>query len=219
MKTKLVLMAVAICLTVTSFAQMGRPSFGVRAGVNFQNLNGKDGNDDRLENNLLVGFNAGVNAEVPIAQDFFIQPGLLYSVKGAKSDDAFAGQDIKVKLNYLELPINLLYKPALGEGRLLMGFGPYIAYALNGKVKGDNDAVDIEFDNEASPLDYADGPVMKRFDAGANLLFGFEMSNNLSAQINAQLGLLNLNPKLTGVNEDLGTLKNTGFGVSLGYRF
>ena len=219
MKTKIMMMAVAICVTASSYAQIGRPSFGIRAGVNFQNLNGKDADDDRLENKLMVGLNAGVNAEVPIAQDFYVQPGLLYSVKGAKAENDFGGDDVKFKLNYIELPINLLYKPALGEGRLLMGFGPYIAYALNGKVKAGDDDFDIEFDNEVAPIDLIDGPVMKRFDAGANLLFGFEMSNNLSAQLNAQLGLLNLNPKVTGNNQDLGTLKNTGFGVSVGYRF
>ena len=59
-----------------------RITFGVRAGVNFQNFNGKDENGDKLKNDLIVGFNAGVNVEIPVAPDFVLQPGLLFTVKG-----------------------------------------------------------------------------------------------------------------------------------------
>lgn len=221
MKTKIALLTLAIVTTFSAYSQVGRPSFGIRAGVNFQNLNGKDAGDDKLENNLKVGFNAGVNAELPVAEDFYIQPGVLYSTKGAKLDDNFAGSDVKVNLGYIEIPINLIYKPALGQGNLLMGFGPYIAFAVNGQVKDDNNEIDVVFDKEVSLQEYSNNPyVMKRFDAGANLLFGYEFNRRVSAQLNAQLGLMNLNPELTNSGGvDLGTMKNTGFGISLGYRF
>jgi hypothetical protein len=214
MKTKLILIVAALCMSAATYAQVGRPAFGLRAGVNFQNLNGKDENDDNLENDLKLGFHVGVTGDIPFAQDFYIQPGLLYSTKGAKIE----GSDVKVNIGYLEIPINLLYKPLLGEGRLLMGFGPYVAFGLNGKVKGDNAEYDIEFDNETSVID--PDFTIKRFDAGANLLFGYEFTQRLSAQLNAQLGLLNMAPDYSDApNIDPGTIKNTGFGVSLGYKF
>ncbi len=213
MKTRLVLLAAALVVSFTAFSQVGRPSFGIRAGVNFQNLNGKDSDDDRLENSLKVGFNVGVVGEVPIAEDFYIQPGVLYSTKGAKLDVS----NDKVNIGYIEIPINLLYKPVLGEGRLLMGFGPYVAFGINGKIKGDGVDEKIKFDSETSITEFA--PLtLKRFDAGANLLFGYEFTQRLSAQLNAQLGLVNIYPDITGLPTDLGTLKNTGFGISLGYR-
>ena len=56
-------------------------------------------------------------------------------------------------------------------------------------------------------------------DAGINLLAGHEFSNGVSFQLNAQLGLVKINPTVTGLASDKGNLKNTGFGVSLGYRF
>jgi hypothetical protein len=61
-------------------------------------------------------------------------------------------------------------------------------------------------------------PYLKRFDAGGNLLFGYEFNNKFSAQLNSQLGLVKINPKLKGSNGNE-SVKNTGFGVSLGYRF
>lgn len=216
MKTTL-LFAATFLLAIAGYSQTGRPSFGVRAGVNFQNLNGKQGNGDQLENDLKVGFNAGVNAELPVAPDFYLQPGILFSTKGARQNNAFGNEDAKIKLSYIEVPVNLLYKPLLGEGRLLLGFGPYIAYGIGGKYEIGDVSRDIKWENEISGAQTVD-PYFKRLDAGANLLFGYELSSKLSAQLNAQLGLLKINPRITG-QDDESTTKNTGFGVSVGYRF
>ena len=158
---------------------------------------------DKFDYKLKTGFNAGVNAEIPVGIDFYLQPGLLFSTKGAKANVG----DGKINLSYLELPVNFVYKPELGEGRMVLGFGPYAAYAIGGKTK-DPDS-DIEFGDQPDEW--------KRFDAGANLLAGYEFSNKLSFQLNAGLGLIRLNNRAD--DDTKSSLKNTGFGVSLGYRF
>jgi hypothetical protein len=56
-------------------------------------------------------------------------------------------------------------------------------------------------------------------DAGANLLAGYEFSNRISFQLNAQLGLAKINSKYENSPNAKTSAKNTGFGVSLGYRF
>jgi len=226
MNTKL--LALTIATTAFSFALRAQTktttsgdqstTFGIRAGVNFTNITGKDYSDKDLDNKIKTGFNVGVNAEVPIAPDFYVQPGLLVSTKGAKNK---ADNDIKLNLTYLELPINLLYKPALGPGKLLLGVGPYVAYAIGGKYTDANGKkTDIKFENSISATEYLSGTLfIKHFDFGGNLLAGYEMSNNLSIQLNAQLGMTKINPKIEGVSNDHTKLKNTTFGVSLGYRF
>lgn len=224
MKTKAIVFTSALLIggliaqaqsTSTSTATMGKTTFGIRAGVNFQNINGKDGNDKDLDNKIKTGFNVGVTADIPIAPEFYVQPGILFSLKGAKMDDA---ADTKINISYLEIPVNFLYKPVLGGGNLLLGFGPYAAFAVGGKIKNDNVDVDLKFDNEVSPTSPDAYRTLKRFDFGANLLAGYQFSNHLSAQLNAQLGLVNINPKYTGISTDA-KAKNTGFGVSLGYSF
>ena len=218
MKTKALLLALATtALVVDAKAQT---TFGIRAGVNFQNINGEDADGDDLDLKLKPGFNVGVNAEIPVATDFYVQPGVLFSTKGAKSD---IDDDAKVKLSYIEVPINFLYKPVLGSGKLLLGIGPYVAFAVGGKVSDDNGKdKDIEFENEITLTQYGvSGPFgfVKRLDVGGNLLVGYELSSKLSAQLNAQLGMVKINPKITGISGDDSKWKNTGFGVSLGYRF
>jgi hypothetical protein len=62
---------------------------------------------------------------------------------------------------------------------------------------------------------------LRPFDAGANIFAGYELPVGLFFQLNAQLGLLNINPDYEGegTSEDKSSLKNTGFSLSAGYRF
>jgi opacity protein-like surface antigen len=203
----------------------GGTTFGIRGGVNFQSINGKDGNDDKLENDLLIGFNAGFNIEIPVAPDFYLQPGVLFTRKGTKSEDDVFGSafESKVKISYVGFPLNFIYKPTLGQGKLLLGFGPYVALGVGGKVEynggGANVEQDIKFKRNVSASDPDDVFYLRKLDAGANMLAGYEFSNKLSFQLNAQLGLLDINPEYEAVSNDKTSWKNTGFGLSLGYRF
>jgi hypothetical protein len=216
MKSKVLLFALAAtALTLTTKAQ-DKTTFGIRAGVNFTNLNGEIGGHD-LENKIKAGFNIGVNAEIPVAPEFYLQPGLLFTTKGAKADEG----DDKTNVSYLEIPINFLYKPALGPGKMLLGFGPYVGIGIGGKVKGDGADVDIKFKNDISVAEYTDlkTDYTKRLDFGGNLLVGYELSSKISFQLNAQLGMANLVPKVEGKKLEDTKVKNTGFGFSIGYRF
>jgi hypothetical protein len=48
---------------------------------------------------------------------------------------------------------------------------------------------------------------------------GYELNSGFSLQLNAQLGLSEINPEIDGVTADKSKWKNMGFGASLGYRF
>jgi len=183
-----------------------KTSFAVLGGVNLQNLNGKDVGGNKLENDMLIGFHAGVNLQLPVAPEFYFQPGLMFSTKGAKNSTT------SYKLSYIELPLNFVYKALVGKGYFMLGFGPYVAYGIGG--------TDIEFKKTVESGDSDAIKYFKPFDAGANLFFGYELPAGLFLQLNTQLGLLDINPednRITGDNES--SLKNTGYGISLGYRF
>jgi hypothetical protein len=189
-------------------------TFGIRAGVDIQNINGHDYQNNKLDNSPLAKFNIGVNAEVPIGTDWFIQPGLLYTTKGAKLKTS----NWKVNLGYIEVPVYALYKPDLGDGHLLLGVGPYLGIGVGGKVADKA----VTFTKSVSTAEYYpnQGAYFKRLDAGGNLLIGYEFASNLSFQLNAQLGLANIAPELTsGDSRANASVKNTGFGLSVGYRF
>ena len=200
-------------IAMMAIAAQAQTSFGITGGVNFQNINGEDEEGNDLDYKIKTGFLIGVNAEIPVADDFYFQPGLQFAVKGANGEN-----DSKMNLNYLEVPLNFLYKPILGQGHLILGFGPYLAYGIGGKIKSDAGDIDIKFKSDVKASDSEENEYLAPFDAGANIFFGYEFSNRLSMQLNTQLGFVSILPKYEGTKPE-GTAKNTGFGISVGYRF
>ena len=212
------LLAAGVLFTAAVQAQTAKTnavSFGIRAGVNFQNINGKNASGGRIENGLIPRINAGITADVPFADDFYLQPGLFFAGKGAD----LAKTGLKTRLSYLDIPVVLLYKPVLGKGHLLLGGGPYIGFAIAGNSDLFGDKAAIKFKNSVTQAEYDSAPYARRLDAGANLQTGYEFKNKLSLQLNAQLGLQRINPTIEGASGNEGTARNTGFGLSVGYRF
>ena len=217
MKTRVFSLIMVLILS-TSFAFSQKTSFGIQAGVNLQNLNGKDYEGNKLENVLMPGFHAGMNVQIPFAPEFYFQPGLMFSMKGAKTSKTSTAESIK--LSYVELPLNLVYKALVGNGYVMLGFGPYLGYAIGGKIVSDNnDNINIEFQNVVEANDPVSSPYYKAFDAGANIFFGYELASGIFVQLDSQLGFLTINPEYKVLPNDKSIIKNTGFGLSLGYRF
>lgn len=227
MKTRIFsfLMLLLLAGFISNAQSTGKLSFGVLGGVNFQNLNGKDVNGDKLTNKMVVGFHAGVNVQIPIAPQFYFQPGLLFSTKGAKAEYTLLGTTYtsKTKLSYIEMPLNLVYKAQLGKGYFMLGFGPYVGYGFAGKVvtEGGSNSSDqkIKFKNVVETGDDPTVPYYKAFDVGGNIFAGYEMASGIFAQFNTQLGMVKINPEYKILTDDKSVVKNTGFGLSLGYRF
>lgn len=205
--------------------------FGVRAGVNFSKaiLNseefGKPATDPK------TGIVLGITADIPVHNDFYLQPAFLYADKGfilESNYNSTATNKFVVTASYFEIPLTVLYKPQLGAGKLLLGAGPYIGYGTGGKWKSDigflvGDVVtsnhgDVIFRNDAVDGEYENYLYGKPIDYGATVTAGYEFLNHLAVQFNAQFGLANLQPKYDGRKQE-GSLKNKSIGFSLGYKF
>ncbi|MFZ4547032.1 MAG: outer membrane beta-barrel protein [Bacteroidales bacterium] len=225
MKTKLISIAMILMLSGSLAMAQGydkvKTSFGLIGGINFQNLTGKDASGDKLANDLILGYHAGVNIQIPLAPQFYFQPGLLFSTKGAKN--SYSSITSTTKLSYIEMPLNLVYKAMLGNGYFMLGFGPYIGYGIGGKVTtkgGDLELeTDVEFKNVVETSDPLLTTYYKAFDVGGNIFAGYQMANGIFGQFNTQLGLIAINPEDKRVTSDDSSVKNTGFGVSVGFRF
>jgi hypothetical protein len=225
MKMKLIFLIVIGMLTASlataQSTEKGKTTFGLLGGLNLQNLNAKDASGDKLDTDLIPGFHVGVNIQLPIAPEFYFQPGLLFSTKGAKhTGDSFT---TTTNISYIEMPLNLVYKAMLGRGYVMLGFGPYLGYGIGGKVKVEGGPVtienDIEFKNVVEPDDDMLTPYYKAFDMGANIFAGYEMANGIFVQLNSQFGFLKINPEDKRIADNKSSIKNVGFGLSLGYRF
>ncbi|MGX5818271.1 porin family protein [Chitinophaga lutea] len=202
---KLALSLAAMLIACASFAQV---KFGVVAGPSFSSYTYKI-LGDKETSKMMTGFRAGFTADLPLGDDFYIQPSLLYVGKGGKNDDGPI--DLKTRINYLELPLNFMYKAEVGTGAIFIGLGPYVALGLSGtreaNVAGSKVKNDIEWGDETGK--------MKKFDAGGNFQFGYELPMGLNFGLYTDLGLVNL----AGNGDSDNSFRNTSFGVTVGYKF
>lgn len=116
-------------------AQLDDSRFGVKGGVNFTNFYTGDVGD----RNVKTGFNLGLFAELAVGDQFSIQPEVLLTTKGNKTDySGFLGidQEVKFGLTYIEIPV--LAKITLGE-IINLHVGPYAGYLIGANVSTDGD--------------------------------------------------------------------------------
>jgi hypothetical protein len=101
--------------------------FGITAGINSSTISG---GDDGTDVSRRTGFMAGVFMVVPVTPTFSAQPEALFTMKGAKAEDA--GFSATVKINYLEIPILGRFDiPATGGVKPFVYAGPAIAFKLS----------------------------------------------------------------------------------------
>jgi hypothetical protein len=227
MKTKLLAFILIFTVLVPqTFAQKKRKvdtgiHFGILGGVGMQTFTGKDYWGVKLDNKFTPGFHLGGNVILSIFPDFWFQPGILFSVKGARQNIITDDITKTVSLSYIEVPLNLLYRPQLGDGHLLLGLGPYGGYGVLGRERVKSGTITTELtvkyltDASEEPTTYV---YYRGLDAGANIFFGYEFYNGILLQLNGQMGLLKVNSDY-GLPNDKTSKKNMGFGLSVGYRF
>lgn len=157
---KKLLTIACLFLAITFIARQARAQvdFGIRAGVNFSTLyNTFDDVDTQ------TGLLAGVYLQIPVSNNFIIQPELLYSAKGVEDEEP-AGAEV-FHLNYITVPLFLKYKFTL-QGALTpyIAAGPYIAYLTDNYVTRDGKTVTEEVS------------AIRDYDIGASIGAGLEYS-------------------------------------------
>jgi hypothetical protein len=233
MSTKLVL---NICIAILPLMTICVPTYaqtkvGLQAGVNFSGVTAENESGNEETTRSMPGILLGLTAYVPVISNFYVQPGIFYAKKGFKqATGGYYGlaNNFEVKVSYVELPFNILYKPKLATGRLMLGAGPYVGYGTGGTWESDNviQIGDIMTDSKGKTIfkdDFEDGEFGnylygRPWDYGLNFLAGYEFLGNFSAQVNVQAGLANLQPKTGGKNRD-GSLRNNSLGFTVGYKF
>ena len=207
MKTLIITIVVAAMLLVGSTAEAQEKKFGVKGGLNLSNLSLED-NDD---SNLRTGFHFSVWGAFPIATNLSVQPELQYSSDGTRwlQETSEYSADASLKLDYIELPVSLVYNLARDVDFHL---GPYVAFLANAS-------------SEAT---------LKTGSSTLNLISDLDKDNFKSTDFGMQAGMrFHLNPiyigfgyklGLTEVAQDnarnyFGDAANRSIRLSVGYTF
>jgi hypothetical protein len=221
MKKKLLLL-ISIAISTISFAQTV-PSFGVKAGISSSGIRG-----DAVDNftNLLdfakgnittkdhTGFFAGGYANIPMSENFSIEPGVYYSQKGYELNGAlnlkgldFLGANAKAVLlsQYVDMPILLK-----GNFNGLQIFaGPQISYLAKADLKTTAGVFGINLLNKTMDATSQ----FNRWDVGVTGGIGYQFTNgfNISATYDYGLSKLDANNNVNAFNRGI----KLGVGINL----
>lgn len=207
MKTTICVLFATLFACVSSYAQ--ESSLYLKAGVNLANISTTS--SGRIDDaNMLVSFHAGIMGDIPLGKYLAIQPGLLFTGKGAKTQTGKPGDNYYFKATsnpyYIEVPVNFVVNIPLESktSAFFIGAGPYAAIGIAGKNKTEGNAGLVSFSSKESIKFSNDDPttfnqqegaglgIMRRFDFGLNGTAGFKLNNVLLA-VNYGYGLTKIN--------------------------
>jgi hypothetical protein len=224
-----------LCFVAThSFAQF---QLGFQTGYNssrFFEGSPSPSSDYGIATSAISSFNVGAIAEIRIADQLFLQPGLLYYGNGSNAIGSSFTADVTnysnttIRANYLRLPVNAVYKLVISDKvDALGGAGLYVAKGLGGTEKGYkysnenlppytsdstqvNNKVAFSSDASSSP----NTTTLNSIDFGYDVLAGIQYKSfELTANYSRGLTKAYVNPDFDY------NFKNNTFSVSVAYLF
>ncbi|AZI31837.1 porin family protein [Kaistella carnis] len=204
---KKLFLGAAIAMSSLTFAQQ----FGVKGGMNVSSLS-----DDATlsDQESKIGFNAGVFMNAPLAENFSIQPEVLYNDLGSKvtrSTEILGNTysaDYSRNLGYISVPVMFQYNATPG---FYLEAGPQFGFLVSAKDKFKN-STNGSTDN--ATIVALDKDNFNTFDFGIGLGAGYYFTPNLGLTARYTAGLSDI------IKDNPGdSVKNNVFQVGLAYKF
>lgn len=213
---KKILLSAVFLFSALSYAQDVK--FGAKVGLNISNLSG-----DVEDTKSLIGAHLGGFAEISISEKFAIQPELLFSMQGAKSEysesdiDYSYSEETKTKLNYLNIP--LLAKYYVADKFALLA-GPQFGILMSAKEDYEfSETLSGTTDSGSESIDAKE--FYKSLALSFNLGASYSITENFFVDARYNLGLSSIAKDYTDEFGDSTSLKinNNVFQFSVGYKF
>ncbi len=205
---KLVITGLSIFGASLLLAPQAHAQFGVKGGLNFAQLQGRDGEDASYKTFYHVGILYQINILGPLS----IQPEVQYSVQGSDLKGVYT--DYQTKLHYFTVPV--LAKVTLGPVFVEAGpqFGYLVSANQDGKVQINNTNGSASYGqvNQSATDQYKRGDFS--LAAGVGLKFS---SLSIGGRFVAGLNDINDAKNLSGINDP--RLKNRVFQLYAALQF
>ncbi len=171
MKKIALFFSMLLAIAVAANAQESR--IGLKTGVNFANIGGD------AETDMRVGYHLGGFAKFQLGDKFAIQPELLYSLQGFKTEGLSFGsvtllEEENVNFHYVNLPVVL--KLYLIEG-LNLQVGPQVGYLASLTIDGEDRKDDFDLEELDFGLVFGAGFDLDDVQIGARYNLGLSDTN------------------------------------------
>jgi hypothetical protein len=186
---------ILILLVIHSFSN-GQIRLGIQAGGESSTMRVSESGITAFDGGSRVGFHIGAYLDLPLGKKAALKPQILYSSKGFQS--SLTSESVSV--NYIHIPIDVVFKGDVGAGSYFLGGGGYFSNALSGKAGSQN----LIFGSTAKSD-------LKESDYGIRVTTGYETEFGLGIVLFYEYGLANINPLSTY------NLQNRTIGLTLQY--
>lgn len=199
--------------------------FGIKAGFNGSTFSRGERSEVDNSEKIKAGSHIGVFANIPLAEKFSIQPELLFSQLGSKTEDIFIHNSensstkqeytYKTNLNYLTLPVMIQYNIL---PQLYVEAGPEFGLLLGGKINGDGRSeVIFEGTTTIGTESFSENITMKlynKFNFGIGIGAGYYFTQNFGVTARFTAGI-------TGIfKNDYGSkVRNNALQIGVAYQF
>lgn len=200
---KKLFLSAAVVMGSLAFAQQ----FGIKAGMNVSSLS-----DDATlsDQGSKIGFNAGLFMNAPLAENFSIQPELLYSQMGEKYDQKIGSTTYARSrhLDYITIPVMFQYK---ATPAFYLEAGPELGFLVSAKNKFTNESTNNTISESSNYKDDLNG-----FNFGLGLGAGYYFTPNVGVTARYVAGLTDILKDRPSGSDGV---KNNVFQVGLAYKF
>ena len=192
-KTLIISTVLIVCAVIFMNAAPAQATeFGITGGLNMANMSG-----DFENNKAMMTFGGGFFGRMSAGPQFTIHSEVLYMMKGTKWDEG----DEKLKLNYIEVPVLLMYNvPMTGPVSPCIFAGPYYATLVSAKSEFEGQELDMKeafADNDfgvvvGAGVDIKMGPTGKIFLNGRYSLGLSNANDFLPDEVSVKHGVISL---------------------------
>jgi len=222
MKKIFTILTVVALAATTSFAQ-----FSVKAGLNMANI---VSNDDNAENGMKLGVIIGGSYALEISDAMNLDISASYKQSGTKETlysvsalNVNSESSLIFSVNYLDISPSLSFNVS---DVMSLSFGPYLAFALSGKLKSESTATvngvpvaTITSSEQSLKFGTDNNDDLKGTDFGLNIGAKFSINDAMSVSAGYALGLTNLMHNSNSNTTNIDVAKNSGIYLTFGYSF
>ncbi len=187
-----------LCFSLSFTQTYAQKHLGLEVGLNMSTFS-ETGGSPNMAYNRLYGLRIGAIMDFPVSDYISIQPGLLFSMMGADQPQyAYQGgisPHTVMRLDYMHIPLNILGKLSVGQGKLVLGGGPYVSVGVNGTLKTDDVTIDsLTYKGGSHGLLFGHSlDKLALVELGINLNIGYEFKNGLFFRLGYNYGLKPIN--------------------------
>ena len=203
---KKLFLGAAIAMSSLTFAQQ----FGLKGGMNVASIS-KDGT--LSDTSSKIGFNAGVFMNAPLAENFSIQPEVLYNDLGSKiTYGQNDNNSYSTNLGYISVPVMFQYN---ATPEFYLEAGPQFSFLVNAnnKLKDGNNNILV---NDWTKLAKDN---LNTFDFGLGLGAGYYFTPQLGLTARYVAGMTKIGKDDNVYGQPYKDSKNNVFQVGLAYKF